>query len=223
MSMQTVDRKLLLRLFKENELTLREIGERLGCSGERVRQLQKKLLGRTAQEARGERSNRKLQSVFDKNPFVHGAKRHGFDVEPLKRERRRRPPKWHKRKLYVNGKLCLLLRSTGNVGYRGLYVRLRKPETEKARICVIEVLTGDFLMIPMEKMPSSPTMFSLYNPVSSKKIYVLRHPWRKYLNNWSVFGKKQTLSHSLTSVLRRFISASALDSPDLRASVVSYR
>lgn len=186
MSEQTVDRKLLLHLLKENELTLREIGERLGCSGERVRQLEKKLLGRTAREAQRERGNRQLQAVFDKNPFVYGAKRHGFDVEPSKHERR---PKWHKRKLYVNGKLCLLLRSTGNAGYRGLYVRLRKPEREEARICVIEVVTGDFLMIPMKKMPSSPTMFSLYDPVSSKKIYVLRRPWRKYLNNWSVFGK----------------------------------
>lgn len=190
MSIQTVDRKLLLRFLRENELTLREIGERLGCSGERVRQLEKKLLGRTAREARRERGNRKVQAVFDKHPFVYAAKRRGFDVEPLKRERGpKRPPKWHKRKLYVNGKLCLLLRSTGNVGYRGLYVRLRKPEREKARICVIEVLTGDFLMIPMNKMPSSPTMFSLYDPVSSKKIYVLRRPWRRYLNNWSVFGK----------------------------------
>lgn len=192
MSEQTVDRKLLLHLLKENELTLREMGERLGCSGERVRQLEKKLLGRTAREAQRERGNRKLHAVFDKNPFVHVAKRRGFDVEPLKRERPpKRPPKWHKRKLYVNGKLCLLLRSTGNVGYRGLYVRLRKPEREKARICVIEVVTGDFLMIPMKKMPSSPTMFSLYDPVSSKKIYVLRRPWRKYLNNWSAFGKNK--------------------------------
>ena len=188
MSVQTVDRKLLLHLLKENELTLREIGERLGCSGERVRQLEKKLLGRIGRESQRERGNRKLKVVFDKNPFVHGAKRRGFDVEPSKHERR---PKWHKRKLYVNGKLCLLLRSTGNVGYRGLYVRLRKPEREKARICVIEVVTGDFLMIPMKKMPSSPTMFSLYDPVSSKKIYVLRRPWRKYLNNWSVFGKNK--------------------------------
>ena len=188
MSAQTVDRKLLLHLLTENELTLREIGERLGCSGERVRQLEKKLLGRTARDAQLERGNRKLQAVFDKNPFVHAAKRRGFDVEPSEHERR---SKWYKRKLYVNGKLCLLLRSYGNAGYRGLYVRLRKPAREKAEICVIEVVTGDFLMIPMKKMPRSPTMFSLYDPVSSKKIYVLRRPWRKYLNNWSAFGKNK--------------------------------
>lgn len=188
MPAQTVDRKLLLQFLKQNDLTLREIGERLGCSGERVRQLEKKLSDRTAREAQHERANRKLQAVFDKNPFVRAAKRRGFEVEPSKTERR---SKWHKRKLYVNRKLCLLLRSTRNAGYRGLYVRLRKPESEKAAICVIEVATGDFLMIPMKKMPSSPIMFSLYDPVSSKKIYVLRRPWRKYLNNWSAFRKNK--------------------------------
>lgn len=188
MSAQTVDRKLLLRLLKQNDLTLREIGERLGCSGERVRQLEKKLLGRTAREAQRERANRKLQAVFDKNPFVHAAKRRGFEVEPSKTDRR---SKWHKRKLYVNGKLCLVMRLTGNAGYRGLYVRLRKPTRVRAEICVMEAANGDFLLIPLKKMPSSPTMFSLYDPVSSKEIYLLQRPWRKYLNNWSAFGKNK--------------------------------
>jgi hypothetical protein len=182
---QTVDRNSLLHLLTENELTLREIGKRLGCSGERVRQLEKKLLGRTARDAQRERRNRKLQADFDKNPFVQAARRRGFEVEPSKSERR---SGLHKRKLHVNGKLCLLRRLTGNAGYRGLYVRLRKP-WEKAEICVLEVVKGDFLIIPIKRIPSSPTMFSLYDPVSSKKIYALRRPWRKYLNNWSAFGK----------------------------------
>jgi hypothetical protein len=176
---RSVDRKLLLCLLTENELTLSEIGKRLGCSGERVRQLGQELLGSTGWQRQRERRDRKLRAVFAKNPFVQAGKRLGLKVEPAKREN---PYSWYKRKLYVNGKSCLLRRATESVGYRGLYMRLRK-QLEEAEICVLELAIGDFLIMSTNKMPRSPTMFSLYDPVSSKKTYVLPRPWRKYLNN----------------------------------------
>jgi len=45
MALQTVNRNLLLHLLAENELTLREIGKPPGCSAERVKQLEQKVLG----------------------------------------------------------------------------------------------------------------------------------------------------------------------------------
>src|SRR5713226_9187263 len=129
MSSQKVDRNLLLKLLRENKLSRDEIGNRVGCSGERVRQLERKLLGRTGKQAQRERREsgpdaRRLQANFDRNGFVKAAKQQGLNVAPAKR---RRPLDWFKRKLYVNGKLCLLRRAYKNVGYRGRYVAIRKP------------------------------------------------------------------------------------------------
>lgn len=183
MAIASIDRNLLLHLLTENELTLREIGERLGCSSERVRQLEKKLIGRTGNEARRERKDRRLQASFDRIAFVKAAKRRGLKVEPSKRLP---DDVWHKSKLYVNGKLCLLRRATENEGRMGLYTRLRKPR-ERAKICVMEVANGNFLIIPMSKMPPR-TMFRLYETISTRRN--VRSPWRKYLNNWSAFTKK---------------------------------
>jgi hypothetical protein len=188
MALESIDRNLLLHLLTENELTLREIAKRLGCSAERVRQLQKKLAGRTGNEARRERKDRRLQASFDRIPFVQAAKRRGLNVEPSKQTSDYYV--WHKSKLYVNGKLCLLRRGTGNDGHRGLYKRLRKPGV-KAKICVMDLANGDFLIIPMNKMPTR-TMFRLSDPKPSERACGPRSPWRKYLNNWAAFlGRKR--------------------------------
>jgi hypothetical protein len=187
MSGQKVDRKLLLQLLGENKLTLPEIADRVGCSGERVRQLERELLGRTGRQAQRERREsepraRRLQANFDRNGFVKAAKQQGLNVAPAKRG----PLDWFKRKLYVNGKLCLLRRADKNVGYKGRYVAIRKP-LQKRDICVVEVEKAAFLVIPMEEMAKSATMFCLYDPVNP-----LRHQWWKYLNNWSVFTEKRS-------------------------------
>jgi transcriptional regulator with XRE-family HTH domain len=187
MAVESIDRNLLLHLLTENELTRCEIAKRLGCSAERVRQLEKKLVGRTGNEARRERKNRALQAGFDQIPFVRAAKRWGLDVEPSKGASDYRV--WHKSKLYINGKLCLLRRGTGNDGRRGLYKRLRKPG-ERAKICIMDVADGDFLIIPMNKMPTR-TMFRLSDPKPSTRTGGVRSPWRKYLNNWSAFVERK--------------------------------
>jgi len=62
MALQTANRDLLLHLLAENELIRREIGKRLGCSAERVKQLEQKLLGRTGNEARREKRQKKLRA-----------------------------------------------------------------------------------------------------------------------------------------------------------------
>jgi hypothetical protein len=194
MSRQKVDRNLLLQLLRENKLTRDEIGNRVGCSGERVRQLERKLLGRTGRQAQRERREsgadaRRLQANFDRNEFVKAAKQQGLNVTPAKQ----RPLDWFKRKLYVNGKLCLRRRAYKNVGYRGRYVAVRKPwqkgrkPWQEGDICVVELEKAAFLIIPMEEMPKSVTMFCLYDPV-----YTLRHRWGKYLNNWSAFTEKRS-------------------------------
>jgi hypothetical protein len=97
---QSVDQNLLLRLLTKNELNHREIANRLGCSAERVRQMELELLGRTGHQAQRERRERKLQEIFEKNKFVKAAKRQGFNVEPSKRATRN----WNKRELYVYAK-----------------------------------------------------------------------------------------------------------------------
>src|ERR1035437_5185099 len=104
---------VLLHLLTENELTHREIAKRVGCSAERVRQLELKLLNRTGRQAQRERRERKLQENFDRNEFVKAAKRRGFIVEPSKGARRG----WNKRELYVNQRFCLLRRAYENVGH----------------------------------------------------------------------------------------------------------
>jgi len=184
MSAQNVDKNLLLHLLTENELTHREIAKRVGCSAERVRQLELKLLRRTGHQAQRERRDRKLQESFERNEFVKAAKRRGFNVEPSKRATR----DWYKREFYVNGKLCLLRRAYENVGHKGWYTAIRKP-LQRAEICVMELRQGRFLIIPMKKMPRSTTMFSLDDADSSKRVC----KWRKYLNNWAAFNQKRQI------------------------------
>jgi hypothetical protein len=184
MNAQTVDKNLLLHLLAENELTRREIAKRVGCSAERVRQLELKLLHRTGHEAKRERRERKLQESFERNEFVKAAKRRGFNVEPS----RRAPLDWYKREFYVNGKFCLLRRAYDNAGYKGWYTAIRKPR-QRAEICVMELGKRRFLIIPMKKMPRSSTMFRL-DDADSKSVYVLRRHWREYLNNWAAFNQR---------------------------------
>jgi hypothetical protein len=184
MNAQTVDKNLLLHLLAENELTRREIAKRMGCSAERVRQLELKLLHRTGHEAKRERRERKLQESFERNEFVKAAKRRGFNVEPS----RRAPLDWYKREFYVNGKFCLLRRAYDNAGYKGWYTAIRKPR-QRAEICVMELGKRRFLIIPMKKMPRSSTMFRL-DDADSKSVYVLRRHWREYLNNWAAFNQR---------------------------------
>ena len=180
-------RGLLLHLLTENELTHREIAKRVGCSAERVRQLELKLLNRTGREAQRERRERKLRENFDRNEFVKAARRRGFIVEP-KRARRA----WNKRELYVNGKFCLLRRAYENVGHKSWYTGIRKPQ-QSGEICVMELGRGKFLIIPMKKMPRSRTMFSLDDDEdSSKRLCKWPHYWRGYVNNWAAFSSQKS-------------------------------
>jgi sigma-70-like protein len=156
MSAQNVDKNLLLHLLTENELNHREIAERVGCSAERVRQLELKLLHRTGHEAQRERRERKLHASFDRNEFVKAAKRRGFIVEPSKGATRG----WHKRQLYINGKLCLLRRAYENVGHKGWYTAIRNP-WQRAEICVMKLGQGRFLIIPMKKCRADQTVIRL--------------------------------------------------------------
>ena len=183
MSAQNVDTNLLLHLLTENELNHREIEKRVGCSAERVRQLELKFLRRTGHEAQWERRERRLQENFDRNEFVKAAKRRGFIVEP-KRARR----DWNKRELYVNGKFCLVRRAYKNVGHKSWYIGIRKPQ-QNGEICVMELGHGRFLIIPMKKLPGSRTMFSLDDPDSPKRTCKWQYSWRKYLNNWAAFSQ----------------------------------
>jgi hypothetical protein len=180
---RSVDRRLLLRLLTENELTHKQIAERVGCSPERVRQLELELLHRTGHQAQQERRERKLRENFGRNEFVKAVTRLGFKVEP-KRARR----DWFKRELYVNGKLCLLRRADEEVGHRGWYTAIRKP-SQKAEVCVMELGRGRFLIIPMRKMPRSRTMFSLENPDAKRRTGKWQYYWREYVNNWAALGK----------------------------------
>jgi hypothetical protein len=178
---QSVDHNLLLHLLRENKLNHREIAKRVGCSSERVRQLELDLLHRTGHEAQRERRQRKLQEILDRNEFVKAARRQGLNVEPKNALR-----DWYKTKLYVNGKLCLLRRAEENVGHKGWYTVIRKP-LRRADICVMELSQGRFLIIPMEKMPKSTTTVSLDDSDSQKRAGKWQYRWRKYLNNWAAF------------------------------------
>ena len=175
-----MDKGLLLHLLTENELNHREIAELVGCSAERVRQLELELLGRTGHQAQQERRERRLRQAFESKGFVKTARRKGLKVEPVKGGRRQ----WHQMEVYVNGKLCLLRRAYENQGYKRWYVEIRKPSAShhrRSEICVLEMKNGEFLIIPMKEMPTSPTMFR----ASLKGVYSLKPSWRKDLNNWT--------------------------------------
>jgi len=180
---QTVDTNLLLRLLTENELNHREIANRLGCSAERVRQLELELLGRTGHEAQQERRERRLRERFESKAFVRAGRRKDLNIKPVIS----RSGQWYETELYVNGRLCLLRRAYENVGYKGWYVSIRKPrkDRQRAETCILELGNGKFLIIPMKEMPNSPTMFR----ASLNGVYTLRRSWRKYLNNWSILRK----------------------------------
>jgi hypothetical protein len=180
---ETVDKNLLLRLLTENELNHREIADRLGCTAERVRQLELELLGRTGHEAQRERRERRLRERFESKEFVRAGKRKGLNIKPVIGG----SGQWYETELYVNGRLCLLRRAYENVGYKNWYVSIRKPlkARQRAETCILELGNGKFLIIPMKEMPTSPTMFR----ASLKGVYTLKRSWRKYLNRWSVLRK----------------------------------
>jgi hypothetical protein len=183
MNAQVVDKNLLLHLLTENKLTHCQIAKRVGCSPERVRQLEIKLLHRTGKQARLERRERELQVTFDKNKFVRAARKRGFEVKPLKRAR----GDWFKREFYVNGKLCSLRRAYKNVGDGDRYTRIRRP-LQTAEVCVMEIGHGKFLIVPMKEMPSSSTMFSLHDADHYKRECHFQYFWRSYINNWAAFN-----------------------------------
>ena len=198
MSVENVDKNFLLHLLTENELTRREIAKQVGCSAERVRQLELKLLGRTGNEASRERRERKLKESFERNDFVKAAKRQGLAVEPSKRA----PLDWYKREFYVNGKFCLVRRAYANLGYKGWYTVIRKP-WQRAQVCVMELGKGRFLIVPMKEMPKSATSFNLHYGDSSKREYKFskraykqKHSWRKYINNWAAFRPRKMTTKS---------------------------
>jgi hypothetical protein len=55
----------------------------------------------------------------------------------------------------------------------------------------MELGQGEFLIIPMKKMPRSRTMFSLGDADSSKRVCKWPHYWRIYLNNWAAFNQNR--------------------------------
>jgi hypothetical protein len=175
---QRVSKNLLLKLLNQNKFTHRQIAARLGCSSERVRQLELELLGRNGHQAKHERCDLRFRKKFEKMNFVKAARQRNLSVSPVKSETGR----WYDRKLYVNGKTCLLRRARLNVGYKGKYVSIRRP-TQQADVCVLDLASSGFLIIPMKEMPSSVTMFrSSSDGVHSSK----STSWRKYLNNWGI-------------------------------------
>jgi len=111
---QEVDKSVLLQLLTENEFTHRQIASRVGCSAERVRQLELELLGRNGRQAQQERRERRFREKFEKIEFVRAAKRRSLNLEPAKNG----SGQWYQTKLYVNGTLCLLRRAYQNVGYQ---------------------------------------------------------------------------------------------------------
>jgi len=104
---QEVNKAFLLQLLTENNLNHREIADRLGCTAERVRQVELELLGRTGHEAQRERRERRLREKFESKGFVKAARRKGLNIEPVIS----RSGEWYETELYVNGRLCLLRRA----------------------------------------------------------------------------------------------------------------
>jgi hypothetical protein len=182
MRLQRVKTNVLVQLLTQNRFTHRQIATRVGCSPERVRQLELKLLGRTGHQAKQERRDQKFREKFEKINFVVVAKQKSLDVRPAKSKTGR----WYDTRLYVNGMLCLLRRAYQNAGYKGKYVSIRKPSHE-AGLCILEVTKCEFLIIPMREMPLSVTMFRA-SPAGINSLN--ETSWRKYLNNWDIFIQK---------------------------------
>jgi hypothetical protein len=185
-----IDRERLVTFLKENKLTRSEIAERLGCSRERVRQLELDLLGRTGSEAKRERRYKRISEMagtmlqtFRKIEFVRIATRRGFKVEPVYQSNGL--PKFSK--CVVNGKLTLL-RRIATKGPRRV-IHLRRPRVDND-VCVFTTPFG-LLIFPKDKLPKKETMI-VVKPKIHHGPKGCRHDYMDHLNRWDVFrGQKR--------------------------------
>jgi hypothetical protein len=187
---QRIDYVQLRAVLKENQLTRTEIARQFGCSKERVRQLELKLLGRTGLQARLEREERRISEETSKRlrsfrqlKFIREAVRRGLAVEPLHNQ-----DGSLKMSVCVVNRKRVILRKTGQGKRSSRTIRIRLPRTNND-VCVFETPLG-LLIFPEEKLPKSNTEIAIRpDPRYGAKTH--RHDYLDYLNRWDVFQPRK--------------------------------
>lgn len=172
--------------FSENPRgTLREIGERLGVSRERIRQIMEYAGMETRTISRAflgaERMKHLLQEKWNTGAvkeFISQANNRGI---------RATASGW--KQVSVTGKIVVVCKSgTRKIGNR-LYERIFHPWREcDVAACLLS--NGEFFIAPITELNfSTSTFFSLNEPLGNRKgAYIKNHGYRKFIGNWEVFS-----------------------------------
>lgn len=174
------------------DLPQAHIADRVGCTRERVRQLETKYFGTTGHDRQTARRIERLAAPPD-HPFVKAAIARGFKVESLVSDCFRKST----RKVYVNGYLCYIFKMSPHKIGNHVYFVIRAPQVE-CDFC-IGVNPKGFLIMPHALMPLQ-TVCSLEpkNRMNRPGSYSTRHDYLNYLNAWDQLekGKHENLKAS---------------------------
>ena len=158
-----LDLPRLRELLDDLSLSYADIAANLGVTRERVRQMDLKLNGRTAQE------RKPLKPEFE-SPFCLAAKARGLTASQVNRT-----------SVSVEGLICISAKPIFGQGPQKQYTKIRASKY----YCnfMVYPIGADWLIVPRQILARE-TMFSL-NPKPRMGTYSSTHGWPKYLNAWN--------------------------------------
>jgi hypothetical protein len=185
------DHEEIKRLIQQ-DLPQAHIAVRVGCSRERIRQLEEKYFGTTGHDRQTARRIERLATPPD-NPFTRAALARGLKVESFVSQWSNKK----KRLVFINGHLCCIYKMTPRKIGNHVYLVIRAPQVE-CDFC-IGVNPKGFLIMPHALMPLQ-TVCSLEpkNRMNRPVSYSKRHDYLNYLNAWDQLkkGKHENLKAS---------------------------
>lgn len=176
-----VDHEKIKELLEEG-LRPSDVARIIGCSRERIRQLDLKYFGMTGRERSKARriDNSRMLPV---HPFVAVAMQRGYNVEPITENLRASTFR-----ILVNGFRCGLFSSSKRIiGGNSYWTIKRSPWNLDFYVWSTSV---GFIILPKNKQPADATTISLHEK-SKVGAYSMRHDYIDYLNAWEQLEKKQ--------------------------------
>jgi transcriptional regulator with XRE-family HTH domain len=180
-------------LLDANCLTLTEIGNRVGITRERVRQIAKDYFGVTGRIRQGvcrlTRRDEKLKIQKDRlADFPIGQVMAKLNELQIPFETVLSKNGIEHGRLLVNGKICKILKCGPRTTYRhrARYRNIRPPKSHRLDFCIYVDPKHGFLVMPKDKLPKHATAFILDAPLGENRLgaYSLRHDFIDYLDAW---------------------------------------
>jgi hypothetical protein len=167
-----------------------DVAQIVGCSRERVRQLDWKYFGMTGRErmliASTTQFNVRYKNASEppEHPFVLEALKRGLKVEGVVTA----AIKTSVKRVLVNGYRCSLHKAIRRPAGNHVYWQIRRVYQTVADFYIWQGPTG-FLILPHDEQPNDATMLT-FRPRMRAGAYSKRHDYLNYLNAWNQLERK---------------------------------